>query len=242
MSDGMLPHKVQLGDTELTITRFRGLKALLASALVGRVMREVPDLQDRVTTFTKKYRKENEVELTRPMAKLPRFAFFGFTEEDFAASPDGIIRLPEEPTTQQIMLAVAPDLIDLARKELVRLLALIVIPNSELEAADDADDIEGALDKQGKTLIRTAEFDELLELFVVAWEVMRDQILAKKDKLGKLTELPFLRMWLSTQEVEEETPTPPTSPPESPVSSDTLEEESTTGVDETSSMVSPGTN
>lgn len=228
--------EVRVGDSTVLIARFRGLKAILASALVARVMREMPQIQERVTEFRKEYRKKNTIIITPAMANMSQFIGLGLTREDFSQGP---VELPEEPNGQAIMINMFPSLLDLARKEVVRFIALLAIPNSALEEADDADQVEAALDTYGKRLFREGDIDELLELLVIGWEVLQEQIEAKRDKLGKLQDLPFLRMLQSTQEEETTNETPPTSSDDVPISSDS-EPPDTDGVEEQLSMASPG--
>lgn len=207
-----IARSVQIGETTYTITRFRGLKAVLAGALISRVMREIPELQERVTEFRKRYRANNTIIITPAIAKLPRFAVLGLEAEDFASS-DGKIEFPEEPDQGTIIMNVFPDLWELAEKELRKFLAIIVIPNNELEEADDADQVEEVLAKYGKRLIRDGDLDELLELLVIGQEVFKEQMLRKQDRLGKLmSQVPFLRTLLSTEEENNNSETLPESP------------------------------
>lgn len=240
-----ITREVKLGDTTVQITRFRGLKAILAGGLVARVTEQVPDLQERITKFQKDYRKNNTIEINRGMAKLPDFAAYGFTDADFESFPDGIIALPQEPTPQAVMISVVPQLYALVKEEFVRFLGLMTIPNSELEAADDADAVDEALKTKGKQILRLGDIDEVLEVFLASWEVLQDQLLAKKERLGKLQNLPFLRGLLSTgteEETEqEENPIQPIFPEESHDLSDSSEQ-NTTGAEETHSTEPLGVN
>lgn len=244
------PREIQIGDASYKIQRFRGLKAALAGSLVSRVMREVPELQDKATEFRKRFREQNKVVITPGMAKMPRFADLELTSEDFTAS-GGNIELPEEPEGNIIMMNLWPDIFDLADKELRKFLAIIVIPNSELEAADDADDVDEVLAKWGKKLIRSGDIDELLELVVVGLEVLKEQLARKRDRLGKL-KIPILQMLIAEDKPPEEiaeqnghgeteaTETEPSPPPSSSQPSSTDSPQDTDGIEEPSSMESPG--
>lgn len=249
MSDQETPQvailgKVKVGNEELTIARFRGLKAILAGALVARVMREVPEINKKAVEFRKLYRDTNIVEITPGMAKLPRFEQLGLTLEDFTAN-GGPIRLPMDPEPRDIIMSIFPDLFDLARKELTKFFALLAISNADLEKADDEDQIETALEVRGKQLVRNGDIDELAELFISSWEVLKDQILQKRDRLEKLSTIPWVGTLLSTPpeerdiKIDEET-TQPTSTPDQPTLS-IDSPDSTDGADEKPSTESPGT-
>jgi hypothetical protein len=192
--------EIQIGETLYKIRRFKGLKAALAGALMSRVMRELPQLQENAQTFRKEFREKNTTVITPALAKLPRFAGLELSDADFRAS-GGKIEFPEEPDGTAILVHIFPDMFDLASKELQKFLAVIVIPNRDLEEADDADNVDEALEKLGKRLMREGDIDELMELVVVGMEVLKEQMASKRDRLGKL-QLPFLK-WM----MEEEKPT-----------------------------------
>jgi hypothetical protein len=235
--------KVKVGEEELSIARFRGHKAILAGAMIKRVMERTPQINDKISDFRKKYREDNYFEITPRMAHLPQF------QELYGVSPDMFkddaapIRFPANPDGQAIFMYIFPELFTLARDELMVLLALIVVSDRELSEADDADQVEDLLKKRGKQLLRDGYLEELMELTIVAWEVLKDQIMSNRERLGKLRNVPFLGTLLSTQ--EEETPepdedqTPPTSMDASPTLSTDLPD-STDGLDERPSTESPG--
>ena len=221
--------EVRIGETAYRIARFKGLKAVLAGALVSRVMREVPDLQEKTFAFRKHFRENNTIKITPAMAKMSRFAPLELTTADFEAV-GGDIEFPEDPGPGAIFIHVFPDLFELAREQLQRFFALLVIPNRDLEEADDADTIDEALTKLGKKVIREADIDELVELFVTGVEVFRDQMSGKKERLGEL-HIPWLDRTLglkteSPTDQEQESnghgqisPTPTEEPPSPPQSS-----------------------
>jgi hypothetical protein len=232
---------VKVGDKNLTITRFRGLKGILAGALVARVMRKIPDLNKKVAEFNKDFRENNYAEITRGMMNLPAYANLNLTEQDFEANGGPII-LPMDPSRNDVIQHIFPELWELAQEELTRFFALLVISNSDLESADDSDEVETVLTAKGKEIIRAGYLDELLELFLVSWEVLRDQIMRKRERLEKMSALPIVENLLSmldqTAPTEEEE-TPPTSPDVQPTSS-TDSPDSTDGADEKLSTESPG--
>lgn len=254
------PREIQIGDAKYTVVRFKGLKASIAAALVSRVMEKVPELQDMTTEFRRRFRESNTIAITPAMAKLPTYAGIGLVPEDFAAG-GGKVEFPEEPSNQAVLVHIFPKLFDLADKELRRFFALMVIPNSELEEADDADEVEEVLSKWGKKLLRQGDLEELLELVVVGGEVLREQLARKKDVLGKI-QWGWLQAILADNTAEaleeptsnghgpteEETPTTTTTPTESPQSQNsTLDsssdlEDSSAGVEKPLSTTSPGMN
>lgn len=233
--------KVQVGEETITIARFRGLKAILAGALIKRVMEKVPDIRAAGDEFTKKYRQTTTLTITKENFRSPGFRDWGYTEEDFK---DGPVEVPLNPSGQQVFMAIFPDLWDLAKEEVTNFFGLLAISNKDLEEADDADKVDEALARTGKKLIREGYIEELAEVCLVGWEVLQDQILKKRDRLGKIMDLPFLQDMLSTPQREEGTTdssvTPATSQPDAQTSS-TDSDGSTDGIDAPPSTESPGT-
>lgn len=190
--------RIVVGETTYTIQRFRGLKAIMAGALVARIMKQMPTLQDDVLEFRQKFMKENSIKVTRAMRNMPQWAWLGLEESDFDNVEGGVIEIPEEPNGQAVFMHIFPDAWELAQAELMRFVALLVIPNQELEAADDADNVAQKLSDIGKQIVRQGTIDEILEILAVGLDVFQEQIMDKRERLGKLGELPFLRMLLST--------------------------------------------
>lgn len=98
-------------------------------------------------------------------------------EEDWAAS-DHKLNVPDSPPTRLLQAFMAQIAFKEARAQIMRLLALVLIPNSELERwqRDDETQIDRLLDEAGTALVHDAALDELLELGAVTVEVARDQL------------------------------------------------------------------
>jgi hypothetical protein len=239
MSDSTItPRTVKVGDGEVTITRFRGLKGLAATDIIDRVSTRWPSIQTELAAFIEDHRQQNGLKLTFGMSKTGGWRELGLTAEDF--QPDGFILIPRDPDNRAIAFALLPSVLKLAREELFRLIALIAIPNSELEKADDEDNIPGALDKYSKKLLREGDLDELLEIADVGIQVLQDQITSKMNqgRLGKLTSLPFIRNLLNTATASDTDSTKSSTTPD-PSSGLTPVEEASSNEPPTSSTDSP---
>lgn len=223
-----MTHEVTLNGKAFKVERFKALKAVLAIASVTRISREVPDILARAL---KEYSSRNTISLTRDMARLPRWEGHGFTDEDFEAAPDGKIELPAASMSSQEQILVAlPELFENARQETVRLLSILIVPNSELREADKeggTPEVNEKLDQYKDLLLYDCDLDEVAELAAVAYEVLEDQLADKKDRLGKMvrTTARLLGRQLSTPEsptTPEEPLTSRTSSSSSPTSSTDL--------------------
>ena len=179
--------RVTVGDRELTIPPFRGMKALRAGAILARVSKKVPTILDEVAAFRRHYGEQNSLRITPALAAARGYEI---PAEQFGEQ--GYIEIPGVPDTGEIVFAVFPSVFDVAETEVVRLLALIAMPNSELKAADEADQLDEALSRFGRELLYEGELAELAELVLIAYEMLGEQFAGKQDRLGKLR-LAFLR-------------------------------------------------
>jgi hypothetical protein len=177
---------VTVGGRNYTIERFRGLKAILMFASLSRITRDVPDL---VSDAAKAYGKRNTVDITEDMARLPRWE--GFSKEDFDRAEqetgERVLHLPSTPNGNEALLVALPDLLEsTARREVVRLFAILLIPNDELRDADKSDRVNEALDQYRDLILYEAEIDELIELGSAARLAIVQLSPAQKVRLGNM--------------------------------------------------------
>jgi hypothetical protein len=182
----MQDHSVKVGGEDFTVQRFKGLKAIMVMASLTRLAKEVPDI---LADVSKDYTQRRTVTITEAMSRLPRWD--GFSKEDFdkaeADTGKREIELPAPMTTQDQVLVSLPPLLEKARKEVIRLLAILIIPNADLREADENDRVEDALDHYQTLLLYEADIDELVELVLVAQDVIQEQLTSdKRERLGNL--------------------------------------------------------
>lgn len=241
------PRKITIGDQQFEVQRFRGLKAILAMAAITRIARDIPDI---LADVAKDYQRRNTVVITEAMSRLPRWESFGKEDFDAAEKETGKreIELPAPMSTQEQTLQALPKLLEGARTEAIRLLALMIIPNQELREADENEKVEDALDKYREVLLYEAEIDELADLAIAASEVLNEQLAERKDNLGNMMR-GLWKMWrprsdaetspLSLLPTQDQESTPQTSTEDVPTSS-TDSESLTDGTEPQPSMESLG--
>lgn len=105
------------------------------------------------------------------------------TEEDWQASGNRIA-FPEEPSLFEQIAAVFPTAFDAAEAELVQLIGLMVVDNHELNDAAREGSARDKVKEEGEKLLDEFEFDDLLELLVVAFETIQNSYARKAEKLG----------------------------------------------------------
>lgn len=245
---------VTINGEQHTIQNFRGLKAVLVLASVTRIMEDVPDL---IAQASKDYSAKHTVSITEDMARLPQWA--GFTTEDFDAAEQKtgkrVIEIPSQANGTEALLAALPKLIEsTARREIVRLFALLLIPNVKLKIADKESKVNEALDEYEDLILFDTDIDELFDLATAA-QISIKQLDAKRGgALGKLLSraMSMLDLTLpqmpngskpvaSNPETSQTTSTPQTLPDDVPTSS-TPSESPTDGHERQLSMTSPGAN
>lgn len=174
--------EVKVGDSSLTIPRFSAFKVVRAGRLVAEIAKKYPQVILDMAKFTREYEDQNSIVITRAMAKTPRFQDYGFGTRDF--DDDGIVRLPQSPSMQEQIFAVLPQIMDAAEHEVLQLCALVLAPNSELEAADADDSVDEYLKTEAKKLLHKADGDQLIDIAVVAATVAREQFAHKLGDAG----------------------------------------------------------
>jgi hypothetical protein len=240
----MTEEKVTIAGEEYPIQRFRGLKAILVIAALTRIARDIPDI---IADVTKDYYKRNTTIVTEAMSKLPRWE--GFSKEDFddAEKRTGLrqVELPTPISEREQTLAALPQLLEgTGRREVIRLFAILVVPNAELAAADKADRVNETLDKYSDLFLYEAELEELIDVVIASQHVISQLEDTKRERLGEMM-ASLLGMinptWAAAfQKSRVSSSTPQTSSGAVPISP-TDSPQHTDGREKSLSMASPGT-
>lgn len=231
--------QLTIGEREVTIPALNGFKTVRAGRLIAEAAECLPQVHDAIAGV-----RENtpDLVLTPQLAKLPRFQrdVDGhpepiFSDADFEAA-GGTITLPQSPPRQDIILAVFPIVFKHAERQLVELLALVTIPNSQLREADENGTVDEVLTREGKRLLHEASIGQLLALATTAIEQVSEAL--SGDDLERA-------MGAVTGRVP--APVPPDPAPEnSPATPPSIHEsltgspEPTVGPEQTASTAPPG--
>jgi hypothetical protein len=105
------------------------------------------------------------------------------TEEDWKASGQ-TLRLPESPSTAQIIVAIFPEALEVAEESVYRLLALLTLRNEDVHRHWKGGALDAELEARVDWLLGNSYAEELLELAVVAGETIDDQFRRKIESLG----------------------------------------------------------
>lgn len=97
------------------------------------------------------------------------------TDADWQAT-DHKMRVSDSPGEKMQVAAMIPVAFRKGRVELLRLLALVLTSNADLEQWDTDGDVEERLDRAGKALMHDASIEELTELASAALALCREQI------------------------------------------------------------------
>jgi hypothetical protein len=224
---------VTVGESTYTLRPFRGLKAISLMTSISGLMKTIPDLQDQIAEVSRKHRDQN-------MMDIPRAAFeLRYPDEAKNVSQEawdqsgGVVRLPDPDASlgwEQLMLSVLPTIMDEARDQALTVMALVVIPDRELQAADEEDRVKEALDAIAKQLLYEGTLEELAELALRSVELVKDQF---QGKVGELVSQ-IGEMFGGTEEEEEEVRIGTVETPEtSSETSSTPSPAPTDGVEET---------
>lgn len=123
------------------------------------------------------------------------------SEEDWKAS-NNVLRVGTSPSEDTIVAAMIPRAFKQARESVLRLLALVVVSNSDLERWDQDGDVDQRLEDEAKRLLHRAKGDELVILAAASLRMVREQIRGPFDDLIEEVRTTFQR----SQETIEPTP------------------------------------
>lgn len=145
-------------------------------------------------------------------------------------------RVPRKVEVPELIAAVAPSALEVAEEHIFRLLALVTLENAAVKAAWKGQGLDPLIDERVEDVILEADVDELLELAVVAGELVEDQLVSKLERLGERTGKALRLVGLDPARLTRRDPatssTPTTSadtPPSSRPTSSTDGDESTDG-------------
>jgi hypothetical protein len=140
------------------------------------------------------------------------------SDADWEASGNKL-RLVQSPSEQVSVAAMIPTAFRLGREQALRLLALVLTSNSDLEKWDADGDVDAELDKGAKDLVHRAAADELVRLAVAALDLCKGQIAGPFDELVAAVRTTFAKPE-AEEEVETRSPEPmQVETPDSPTSS-----------------------
>lgn len=198
--------QIQIGGEPRQLGDFSAFKAVHAMEVVGQIEETVRELVHEGGDFRREYERRHFVEMTRAEARRqyrpqPLYvqeeidegrvravpvmrgdvAVLGpdplghLTDADWEASGN-VLRIPETPDENAVIAALVPKAFASARVHVMRLLALVVTPNSDLEKWDGASDIDAELDTVARELMHRADAEELIRLAVAAIGMAKAQI------------------------------------------------------------------
>lgn len=215
------PATVTIGDDQHRLGAFKAYKAVHVAAIVASISDKVQELVKAWQDYDREYRRNNKIRVPEEVA-----ATRGWTVDDRLWKADDAggryLELPAVPTDEERWLNVFGRAFQLARTEVTRAIALVVVADRDLERAEDEGPaaIDDLLDQTGRDLLRRATIGQTIALVARAIDVIKSELAAAEDDLGKIR-----RLWLQAppeaqdQEEGEEGEAPTPSSPGSSTSS-----------------------
>jgi hypothetical protein len=210
---------IEVHDRQITVERFTVTKGLRILTLLQLIQKMVPQISNEIADFKREYAASNVIELDRVQAKMrygptPIIDEHGDVVRDSAtgevltvASPidrmteadwersGQILRLRQSPSNEEMLLAVFPLVYEHAQAPLMRLLALVAMPNADIEryAQVSGEKLWEEVDEYARQVIGPAYLEQVMELAVTAAEQVEGQVMDKVrglgDRVGKLAGL-----------------------------------------------------
>lgn len=207
---------IVVGDKVVTIQPLRGFKAVKAGQIIGSAAHTISELVDAVADYRAAYAERHPVTINR---ELNSAHGYGYPDEAF--DEKGELTLPGNPNDNEVLLAVFPNVMDMANEQLIDLLALMLAPNDELRKAFDDGDVEPVLKAWRGRILYDMDMPQIVELAGKVGDVLRDELTGLGDSVGKLAAL-----WRPTPQPDSpDDPTTDTSPPRTSSENDESERE-----------------
>src|SRR4051794_3606194 len=103
-----MSNTIDIGDQTYTVQKFSGRKAIRAGRLLTEILQEVPDIQKRVSEFTREFREVNATRVSRATAELRWPEQVARVSEEAWRSSDGKVEIPADPSVYDIAGHVFP--------------------------------------------------------------------------------------------------------------------------------------
>jgi hypothetical protein len=216
---------VKIGDSTITIGGFSVFKAAHVAQKVGAVLDAVPNLTKDVEQFRASFSSENPQRMARAAVELRYPDTAGqISEEAWQASADAngkqYLELPGEPSGLDVATYLVPKLLNVATNQLLDLLAIIAVPNRELEAADrDGKPIDDLI-AETKGKLQHEDASVLLDIAREAGEALKAQFAGRGDDLRPILEAIGFNPEALTSEDQSKSTTPSEQSSSSPTDSD----------------------
>lgn len=178
---------VTIGGREIRLQSFKAFKSAHVAAMVSEVTAEAEQIAESYTEFVRDYRANHQVKVTEAIATVRGW---DVPEGQWLTDENGgrYIELPETPPDERVMMHVFGDAYRLARLQVIRILALLVVDNDRLAAAEDEspEAVGALLDTEGKAIMRSAETWEIIDLLDAARCLLARELEVRAGKAGKL--------------------------------------------------------
>lgn len=201
---------VHINGQDITIERMTLTKAMRVITLLSLIQKRVPEINRAMGEFRRAYVNENADELTRTEAKLrfgpqPVLGDDGevmlrddgevlvlpspidrMTEQDWEQSGQ-VLKLRRQPSNTELLTAMFPLVYEHAEELVLRLLALVSMPNADVDRYVRSGEIKERMDERAQEVIAPAFLEEVMELAVTCAEQVEGQVMAKARELGDRT-------------------------------------------------------
>lgn len=176
---------IRVGPTDYTLRPFKAYKAILAGELISHVGDEIREIMAAERGYERQYGQEHAVRFTRAQATnrgwdLPDSAYV--TPEN----GEPYVDMPAMPSMEERMMFAFPRAFKLARSEVTKLLALVVVGDQELMVAEGSGNLDKALTDLGNKMLHEGEIGEIVDLIAASISHVQDQLAPRGESLGKI--------------------------------------------------------
>jgi len=185
-------HSVTIGDDTYRVRPFKGLKGVYAGAILAGVTDEAQKIMDADQQYQRDYTAANKRRIPEELAVVREWQIPERAWRTDEATGERYILMPAYPSDEQRYLRGFNAAFQLARDQVLQLMALVLVDDDRLYDVDDQggeEAVKELLLKEGRLLFRKATIGELIDLASTAFEVVRDEMASRQGKLQSVGEL-----------------------------------------------------
>lgn len=179
--------KITIGETVYHIAPFTPRKGLAALELFSRAADVAQEVTSLVSAYAQEYREQNRQVITRAMAGVPPYSDQAFLQEMTDADWErvgGRLEIRPDPSEREIVMRVLPTAFMKAKREIVQVFGLIVIPNQEASKAEKEGCLWDVLYEKGNEVVDASdEMEPFIDLIEQTIEVIKAEM-GKASGLG----------------------------------------------------------
>lgn len=218
------PITVTIDGESKTLRPFKATKAIYAGAMVAQVSDQAKEITRRADDFRRQYADTHRVRMPEGVAVVRGWDVADDQWKIDDGTGERYIELPAQAGDDVVFMEVFGAAFDLARDQVLALVALVVEDDGRLFDLEDEggeDAVYEHLKREGKALFRRADLGEMIDVAGAAYDMITREL--TEQRMGKVRSIRGLFQRTPSRPPIQPTPPASSSPSETPSTPETSE-------------------